>query len=146
MHHARWTTSAGSSTTTGPSATSTSARSCERAIPCIAFPGNIQGRNIRESGPKGCLLVTVDDARNVSAEPRWLDVMRWATCRVDASNATDGDEIVHRVRERMAALSPEADDRLLALRVEVSGACPAHASVSADWPYWINEIRRTATE
>jgi DNA repair exonuclease SbcCD nuclease subunit len=114
--------------------------------PYIAFPGNIQGRNIRESGPKGCFLVTVDDARNVSAEPRWLDVMRWATCRVDASNATEGDEIVQRARDRMTALSLDADDRLLALRVEIGGACPAHSAVSADWPYWINEIRRTATE
>ena len=29
--------------------------------PWIVFPGNIQGRHIRESGPKGCTLVTVDN-------------------------------------------------------------------------------------
>ena len=27
----------------------------------IEFPGNTQGRHIRESGPKGCLIVHIDD-------------------------------------------------------------------------------------
>ena len=29
--------------------------------PHIVFPGNLQGRNIRETGSKGCTLVTVED-------------------------------------------------------------------------------------
>jgi len=114
--------------------------------PVIAFPGNVQGRNVREAGPKGCLLVTVDDAHNVTVEPRWLDVVRWEVCRVDATGARDGDELLHRFRARLAALTAEADDRLLALRVEVHGACPAHAAVSADWTRWTTDIRQTATE
>ncbi len=32
-----------------------------REAPWVVFPGNIQGRHIRESGPKGCLLVKVDE-------------------------------------------------------------------------------------
>jgi DNA repair exonuclease SbcCD nuclease subunit len=114
--------------------------------PVIAFPGNIQGRSVRERGPKGCLLVTVDDARNVGVETRWLDVMRWETCRVDASGAADGEELLQRFRDQMPKLLSESDDRLLALRVEVQGACRAHAGVAADWPYWTQEIRQTATE
>lgn len=116
------------------------------ADPLIAFPGNIQGRHVRESGPKGCLLVTVDDAHNATAETRWLDVVRWDVCRVDAGGAVDGDELIQRFRDRLVRQVSEADDRLLALRVEVHGACPAHAAVSADWPYWTNSFRQTATE
>ena len=114
--------------------------------PVIAFPGNIQGRHVRETGPKGCLLVTVDDAREARVEPRWLDVVRWGVCRVDADGAVDADDLLARVRERTAALLPGADDRTLALRVEVAGACRAHAEVAADWLYWTTEVRKTAYE
>jgi hypothetical protein len=30
------------------------------AAPVILFPGNLQGRHIREEGPKGCMLVSVE--------------------------------------------------------------------------------------
>ncbi|MGE3821406.1 MAG: exonuclease SbcCD subunit D [Isosphaeraceae bacterium] len=116
------------------------------ADPVVAFPGNLQGRNVRESGPKGCLLVTVDDAGRVTVENRWLDVLRWGVCRVDASGARDGDDLLARFRERLGLMLPECDDRLLALRVEFHGACPAHGETSSNWPYWSNELRQTATD
>lgn len=114
--------------------------------PWIVFPGNIQGRHIRESGPKGCMLVTVDHGRVVSAETRWLDVVRWSTCGVDALGAADGDEIVDRFRGQVVELSSRNDDRLIALRVEVKGACRAHAKISADSVRWTNEFRQSAIE
>jgi predicted phosphodiesterase len=116
------------------------------AGPLIAFPGNVQGRNVRESGPKGCLLVTVDDAGNVTAEPRWLDVLRWDVCRVDAAGARDGDDLLARFRARLDTYLAGLDDRMLALRVEFHGGCPAHAGMASDWPYWSSEVRQTATE
>jgi len=41
--------------------------------PWIVFPGNTQGRHIRETGPKGCTLVTVDNLEVDSVEHRDLD-------------------------------------------------------------------------
>ncbi|MFO0891702.1 MAG: DNA repair exonuclease [Isosphaeraceae bacterium] len=72
------------------------------ADPIVAFPGNLQGRNIRETGPKGCLLVTVDDAGRATAETRWLDVLRWEVCKVDAAGAADGEDLLCRFRDRSA--------------------------------------------
>ena len=114
--------------------------------PVIAFPGNIQGRHVGESGAKGCLLVTVDDDHEVVAvEPRALDVVRWTTCRLDAAGALDGDDLLGRFRDRLVAdWLPAAEDRLLALRVEVTGRCKAHAALAANWPRWTAEIRQTA--
>ncbi len=51
--------------------------------PWVVFSGNIQGRHIRETGPKGCTLVSVDEGRVISVEERELDVLRWEVCRVD---------------------------------------------------------------
>lgn len=115
--------------------------------PVIAFPGNIQGRHVRETGPKGCLLVTVNGDHQVSVEPRALDVLRWSSYKLDASGALDGDDLLDRFRERLAKeWLPAAEDRRLALRVELTGACQAHAALSANWPRWTAEFRRAAIE
>ncbi len=54
--------------------------------PWIVFPGNIQGRHIRETGAKGATLVTVEDGRITDVQDYELDVLRWAICQVDLSS------------------------------------------------------------
>ncbi len=112
--------------------------------PHIAFPGNIQGRHIRESGPKGCLLVTVDERRCVSSvEFTPLDVLRWTTCRVAADGAADGEELLGRFEQAAPALLGE-DGRPFAMRVEIVGACPAHDGVAARFPEFVSQLRSVA--
>ena len=53
--------------------------------PWIVFPGNLQGRHARETGAKGCTLVTVEDRRIVAVEHRAIDVLRWVALEVDAT-------------------------------------------------------------
>lgn len=123
------------------------AREILNGDPPVIFPGNVQGRHIREHGAKGCMLVTVDDANEVtSIEHRRLDVVRWEWCRVDASGAVDDEEILGRFADRLAELLTDSDDRLLAIRVEILGACPAHDRLAADWLHWTNEVRLRAIE
>ena len=114
--------------------------------PPIVFPGNLQGRHIRESGPKGCMLVTVEDHHHVHVEPCWLDVFRWATCRVDASGAETGDDVLDRLRQRLVELIRQADGRSLAVRVQITGPCPAHGALVAEPQRWINQIRAVAQD
>jgi DNA repair exonuclease SbcCD nuclease subunit len=118
-----------------------------RDDPWIVFPGNLQGRHARELGAKGCMLVTVNDRHEVvSVEPRWLDVMRWQACPLDAQGTRDGDELVTCFRNRLLELLPSCDDRLLALRVEVRGATEAHASLSSHALHWTSEFRQVALD
>ncbi len=114
--------------------------------PPILFSGNIQGRHIRETGPKGCVLVTVDDRHAAEWQWQWLDVFRWEHCRVDVSAAETGDDLLDRVRQRLAGLAAEADGRSLAVRVEVGGLCPAHRALAAEPQRWTNEIRALAQD
>ncbi|RZL85573.1 MAG: DNA repair exonuclease [Sphingomonas sp.] len=58
---------------------------CEE--PHVVFPGNTQGRTIRETGPKGAVIVTVEDARVTAVERIELDVLRWAVVDVDCTDA-----------------------------------------------------------
>jgi DNA repair exonuclease SbcCD nuclease subunit len=114
--------------------------------PWILFAGNIQGRHVREAGSKGCVLVTVEDQEVVSAERRELDVLRWAICRVDASNSAAGEEVVDRVADALRRELLESGGRSLAARIEIVGSCRAHQDISTQTERWTNEIRAAATE
>ena len=93
------------------------------------------------------MLVTVDDRHEVvAAEPRWLDVVRWETCPLDAGGARDGDEVVARFHDRLLQVLPSCDDRLLALRVEVRGDTQAHAALSSHATHWTSQFRQVALD
>lgn len=113
--------------------------------PWIVFPGNTQGRHVRETGPKGCTLVTVDNLEVQAAEHRDLDVLRWSLCEVDAAGCETLDEIYERTR---AALQQEVDaaaGRPVAARLVLQGSCPVHARLHSEIAYWTQEFRALAT-
>jgi DNA repair exonuclease SbcCD nuclease subunit len=114
--------------------------------PPVVFPGNLQGRHMRETGPKGCMMVTVDDRQRPRAEPCWLDVFRWELCPIDASGVATGDDLLEAVRRGLEALAAKADSRPLAVRVEVRGPCPAHRALWAEPQRWTNEVRAVAQD
>jgi DNA repair exonuclease SbcCD nuclease subunit len=111
----------------------------------IHFPGNLQGRHIRETGAKGCLLVTVDDRGSVATEFRPLDVFRWEMCTVDAGGCERADDVVQRFADRLRADLDAADGRPLAVRVDVRGACRAHQQLAAEPQRWTAELHSAAT-
>ena len=93
------------------------------------------------------MLVTVNDHHDVvSVDARWLDVVRWQTCQLDARGAHDGDEVVTRFRDNLIQLLPSCDDRLLALRVDIRGATEAHASLTSHAAHWTSEFRQVALD
>ena len=98
--------------------------------PWIVFPGNLQGRHIGETGPKGASLVTVTDGA-VSVEHRELDVLRWAHVQVDLTGAADEADALVRVQATLAE-ARDAAARPLAVRVTLSGTTPAHAALAAE--------------
>ena len=73
--------------------------------PLIVFPGNIQGRHVRETGAKGCTLVTVDGRLVPSIKHVQLDVLRWEICTVDATGAEDGYGVVDRFAARLGEVT-----------------------------------------
>lgn len=113
--------------------------------PYIVFPGNIQGRHVRETGPKGCTLVSVEDGSIVSVEHRELDVMRWARCELDVSASQTVDDVYEQVRNALQHCLNEADDRSVAVRLILKGATVAHQSLHAESEHWTQEYRSLAT-
>jgi DNA repair exonuclease SbcCD nuclease subunit len=109
--------------------------------PWIVYPGNLQGRHFRETGPKGAMVIAVDDGRVTSATLRALDVVRWCVCQVDVSAAQSGYDAVELVREALEAEVALSEQRTLAARIELRGRSAAHAALLHDPIAWENQIR-----
>lgn len=113
--------------------------------PYIVFSGNVQGRHVRETGSKGCTLVSVEDGAITSVEHRAVDVMRWARCELDVSASTTADEVYEQVRDALLQSLDEAEGRLVAVRLVLSGKSDAHQSLHADREHWTQEYRSLAS-
>jgi DNA repair protein SbcD/Mre11 len=112
--------------------------------PWIVFPGNLQGRHIREQGAKGCTLVSVSDGEIVSVEARELDVLRWAQVSVSCSAADGVGDVADQAVEALRQEVEGNDGRITAARVVLSGACAAHAEISRGREHVTAEIRAAA--
>lgn len=99
--------------------------------PWIVFPGCIQGRHIRESGTKGCVLVTVEDGAVSAVEKFPLDVLRWVRCNVDLTDATEIREALDRTRKSIENERFSADGQPIAMRIRFEGATPISDELSA---------------
>ncbi|GGC49223.1 metallophosphoesterase [Siccirubricoccus deserti] len=98
----------------------------------VVFPGNLQGRHVREAGAKGAMLVTVRDGRVAAVEHRSLDTVRWARVEVALDGAADAAEVLNRVRLALEAALSGVGSRLLAARVVLRGATPLHGALQRD--------------
>ena len=114
--------------------------------PWIVFSGNIQGRHMREQGKKGCSLVTVVDGRISSVVHHSLDVARWCECIVSADGAADIEELLDRSRSVISATFEDAEERLLAVRLVLRGACSAHRHVVAQHDQFTSECQALAND
>jgi len=99
----------------------------------IAYPGNLQGRHIRELGSRGALLVTAEDGQITEIDRLEVDVLRWHALEVDISAAADLRSAVRLVglaMEQMLDVTPA--DLPLAVRVVFKGRSAAHAALVVD--------------
>ena len=112
--------------------------------PFIVFPGNLQGRQIRETGAKGAVLVEVADGQVESVTPLIVDVARWARLAVDVAGAVSLEDVVARAEAAMRALAAEASERPLAVRLTLSGETGAHRRIAADREGFAAELQAAA--
>ncbi len=113
--------------------------------PYVVFPGNLQGRHVRETGVKGAYLVTVEDGAVADLDIVACDVVRWAVLAVPLDGADSMGTVTDRIRDALdAAISGEADGRLLACRVVLEGRTALHARLVAAAEHLLAEARASA--
>lgn len=94
--------------------------------PWIVFPGNLQGRNVRETGAKGAMRVTVDDNRIVDVARLELDSARWAHLSVNVAGAANESDVVTQIAAELADMHTQSQGRPLAARVTLVGTTALH--------------------
>ena len=133
-----------------------------QASPLIAFPGNLQGRHIRETGPRGALLITVENDKP-SIERLFVDTVRWHNLEIDAEQAQSLGDVVQLTRDQLQSLlQGETDGLPMAVRITIAGSTRAHgelfglerqlrqeilaaANTLSDSKLWIEKVKLATT-
>jgi hypothetical protein len=113
--------------------------------PHIVFPGNLQGRHIRETGPKGAHIVTVEDRQIADFTSIHSDIVRWTHLAVAIDECRRATNVVDCVRQAIEkAVAGEADGRLLACRIELTGCSNIHGDLIASTEHLLAEAQAAA--
>ncbi len=89
--------------------------------PAVVYPGNSQGRNIRERGPKGAVVVTVDAEARVTTEFVATDTVRWELGTIAIDEISTIDKLDERLMNALDRMKANADGRSLICRIELTG-------------------------
>ena len=113
--------------------------------PHVVFPGNLQGRHIKEIGPKGAYIVTVEERQIVDFTPIYPDVVRWAYEVVAIDECSRMTDVIDRMSQTLEqAVAKEADGRLLACRIELTGRSAVHSELIVSMEHLLAEAQAAA--
>jgi len=113
--------------------------------PHVVYCGNLQGRHIRESGPKGASLIVVEDGQVETISPLHVDCVRWIHLQVPVDQCSASADVGDLVRQAIEeAVEREADGRLLVCRIELTGQTDLHGELLASVDRLLAEARAAA--
>ncbi|MCA9715350.1 MAG: DNA repair exonuclease [Myxococcales bacterium] len=141
-------------------------RSVLHERPWVVYPGNLQGRHVRETGPKGCTAITIEHGRISAVDHRNMDVLRWAELELTLGpkpvrfaqgqgSAAEADDdaardtlevLLERIRRGLAAHARDANGRPVIVRITISGATRLHARLAANPAPIAARIRAVAAD
>ena len=97
--------------------------------PTVAYPGNPQGRNPRETGERGVYLVEVGDYGTVSLDFRPVDMVRWETLELDIAGLDTEQGLVDAVNDAADVALESAEGRPVIARLTLTGRGALHRSL-----------------
>ena len=136
-------------------------RSEERGRATIVMPGNPQGRDINEAGPKSATLATIGDDRAIALEERVTSVAEFQRVGVDIAGADDWRAALKRIEAVLGAVRVSAKSEHLVARLRLAGATPlawrlrfdadrlaeeASAAAAAIGKTWIDRVELACAE
>jgi DNA repair exonuclease SbcCD nuclease subunit len=96
-------------------------------VPAIVYPGNIQGRNVRETGAKGCYIVDVSEFGESKLAFHQLDAIRWFQHSISIQGIQTEQALKERLEQTLDIIREEADGRGAVVRLILTGRGPVHA-------------------
>lgn len=107
------------------------------------YCGSPQGRELAESGPHGCTLVSVDHEGKTRTQLLVTDSVRWHEERLAIEGSAKPDDLHQQLSARMRTLASEAGDRtsLVSWTIEALGPLPESARLG-----WLSRRSAQAAE
>jgi DNA repair exonuclease SbcCD nuclease subunit len=102
-------------------------RVVREASPTIVYSGNVQGRSVRELGPRGCYLVSVDEGGRCHPEFIATDAVRWFQHSLDISSYDQFDPLLDALNDLREQVRSDADGRAAVVRLQLTGRGDLHA-------------------
>ena len=112
--------------------------------PYVVYPGNLQGRSVRECGPKGAVIVDVEDGRVTNIRRIVTDQARWAVLAVDAQPHETEAALLGALEVAFRSVADAAEGRLVAARVRLTGETALHRRLVADQARFADEVLAAA--
>lgn len=115
---------------------------CEK--PWVVYPGNIQGRSLKETGPKGCYIVDVHENGQASLAFHRLDQVLWREIAVPIDGLTSEEAWKDRVEEALEAVREAEAARISVVRLTFTGRGPLHTLLQSgqEAAELLQELRR----
>ena len=101
-----------------------------KGVSTVVFPGNLQGRHIRETGPRGAIMVTADGFDIQEIKRIFVDVLRWYSLEVNVAECNSLFDVVSAIgKELEKIVENNASTIPAAIRITVTGKTPAHGDL-----------------
>lgn len=105
------------------------------ANPCVVYPGNTQGRSVREAGPRTCCVVRVDGAGKIACDFQPCDAIRWfddeeTTVTIEALAGMD--DLIEELNFACQAARTRAGGLPAVVRLRVRGQGDLHTALRRD--------------
>lgn len=99
--------------------------------PLVVYPGNLQGRSLKETGAKGCYLVMVDENGSAELEFHELDQVRWHEVDIPIDGLDTEEDWKLRTEEQLEAIRRDMNGKAAIVRCHFTGSGPLHAMISS---------------
>lgn len=104
-------------------------RSILNVDPPIVYPGNIQGRNIKETGPKGVYVVDVSEFGETKLKFHAVDSLRWFQEELNIGGLQTEQELKDSLESKLAQIRQDAEERPCIVRLKLVGSTTLHSKV-----------------
>jgi exonuclease SbcD len=97
--------------------------------PTIVYPGNLQGRSVRETGAKGCYIVDVSEFGETKLTFHALDAIRWQQRSISIQGIQTEQELKERFELELEQAREDASGRAVIVRIALVDRGPIHVTL-----------------
>ena len=112
--------------------------------PWIVMPGNPQGRDINEGGPKGVTLATIAEDGTITCEEHAIAIAVFERLSVELSGTADWSGMLDRVEAALGEAKAAAAGAHLVARLSLTGTTPLGWRLRRDEDLLLGELQNLA--